>query len=159
MKWNELNQSILEIDFDWTFWNERGSLTFRRFGISKYHQCSILRNTFQCYRTRIKETISFRIDNGCEIWKIYIQSFRIISLVLLDNGCEIWKIYIQSFRIISLVLRIVNEHDESCLPFSAQLPSVRDCNDGRSIQIISFTFIQYFQLLLRKNHGIPNHPM
>ena len=137
MKWNELNQSILEIDFDWTFWNERGSLTFRRFGISKYHQCSILRNTFQCYRTRIKETISFRIDNGCEIWKIYIQSFRIISLVL----------------------RIVNEHDESSLPFSAQLPSVRDCNDGRSIQIISFTFIQYFQLLLRKNHGIPNHPM
>ena len=137
MKWNELNQSILEIDFDWTFWNERGSSTFRRFGISKYHQCSILRNTFQCYRTRIKETISFRIDNGCEIWKIYIQSFRIISLVL----------------------RIVNEHDESSLPFSAQLPSVRDCNDGRSIQIISFTFIQYFQLLLRKNHGIPNHPM
>ena len=129
MKWNELNQSILEIDFDWTFWNERGSLTFSRFGISKYHQCSILRNTFQCYRTRIKETISFRIDNGCEIWKIYIQSFRIISLVL------------------------------PSLPFSAQLPSVRDCNDGRSIQIISFTFIQYFQLLLRKNHGIPNHPM
>ena len=28
-------QSILEIDFDRTFWNELGSLTFRRFGMSK----------------------------------------------------------------------------------------------------------------------------
>ena len=54
----------------------------------------------------------------------------------------------KSFRIISLVLRIVNEHDESLkLPISARQPSVMDCNDGRSIEIISFEFIQYFRLL------------
>ena len=38
-EWNQINQSILEIDFDRTSWNGRsyrlsGSLTFRRFGIS-----------------------------------------------------------------------------------------------------------------------------
>ena len=46
----------------------------------------------------------------------------------------------QSFPIISLVLRIINEHDESSLPQSASKPSVMDCDDERSIQIISFTF-------------------
>ena len=62
--------------------------------------------------------------------------------------------------IISLLLRIVNEHDESFhLPSSAHLPSVMDCNDGRSITIISFEFIQYFQLLLMRNHGMHNHLM
>ena len=45
-EWNQINQTILEIDFDRTSWNETGSLTFRWFGISKYHQCSIFRNTF-----------------------------------------------------------------------------------------------------------------
>ena len=55
-------------------------------------------------------------------------------------------------RINSLLLRIINEHDESFnLPLSAHLPSVMDCNDGRSIQIISFEFIQYFPLLLINN--------
>ena len=34
-EWNQINQTLLEIDFDRTFWNEWGSLTFRRFGISK----------------------------------------------------------------------------------------------------------------------------
>ena len=63
-EWNQINQTILEIDFDRTSSNERGSLTFRRFGISKYHQCSIVRNTFQCHWTAIFETISSRID-GC----------------------------------------------------------------------------------------------
>ena len=66
---NQINQSILEIDFDRTFWNGRsyrspGSSTFRRYGISKYDQCSIFRNTFQCHWTRIFETISVRMD-GC----------------------------------------------------------------------------------------------
>ena len=42
----ETNQTILEIDFDRTFLNDQGRLTFRRFGISKYHQYSIIRNTF-----------------------------------------------------------------------------------------------------------------
>ena len=102
------------------------SLTFWRFGISKYHQYSIFRNTFQCHWTRIIETTSSRIVNGCQIWKIYIQSFRIISLLL----------------------RIINEHESSFLPQSAYQPSVMDCNDGRSIQIISFKFIHYFRLLL-----------
>ena len=45
-----IKQAILEIDFDRTSWNETGdSLTFRRFGISKYHQYSIFGNTFQCH--------------------------------------------------------------------------------------------------------------
>ena len=64
-EWNQINQTILEIDFDWTHQNEKGRLTFWRFGISKYDQCSIFRNTFQCHWTRLTETISFRIDNGC----------------------------------------------------------------------------------------------
>ena len=65
-EWNQINQTILEIDFDRTYWNETGSLTFRRFGISKYHQYSIFKNTFQCHGTRIIETTSqSRIDNGC----------------------------------------------------------------------------------------------
>ena len=69
-EWNQINQTILEIDFDRTYWNGRssqssGSSTFRRFGISKYDQYSIFRNTFQCHWTRIKETKSVRIDNGC----------------------------------------------------------------------------------------------
>ena len=34
-----------------------------------------------------------------------------------------------------------------------------DCNDGRSIQIISFKFIQYFQLLLKMIHRMHNHLM
>ena len=45
-----IKQAILEIDFDRTHQNEKGgSLTFRRFGISKYNQYSIFRNTFQCH--------------------------------------------------------------------------------------------------------------
>ena len=64
------------------------------------------------------------------------------------------------FEIISLVLRIVNEHESSFhLPSSAQLPSVMDCNDGRSIQIISFEFIQYFRLLLIRIYRMHNHLM
>ena len=48
---NQANQSLLLIDFDWTFWNGLypdlgGKLTFWRFGISKYDQYSILRYTF-----------------------------------------------------------------------------------------------------------------
>ena len=66
---------------------------------------------------------------------------------LLQNG---WMLDLEDLHsiisIISLVLRIVNEH-ESPLPQSAPIPSVMDCNDGRSIQIISFEFIQYFRLL------------
>ena len=57
---NQINQTILEIDFDRTFRNESGSLTFWRFGISKYYQYSIFRNTFQCHYTRITETNSYR---------------------------------------------------------------------------------------------------
>ena len=70
-EWNQIKssmQAILEIVLDWTLWNGRpqppGSLTFRRFGISKYNQYSIFRNTFQCHWTRFIETIYFRID-GC----------------------------------------------------------------------------------------------
>ena len=60
IKSNQINQTILEIDFDRTHSNDRGSSTFWRFGISKYYQYSIFRNTFQCHYTRIIETKSFR---------------------------------------------------------------------------------------------------
>ena len=63
-EWNQINQAILEIDFDRTSWNELGRLTISRYGISKYDQYSIFRNTFQCHWTRIFETISVRIY-GC----------------------------------------------------------------------------------------------
>ena len=64
------------------------------------------------------------------------------------------------FEFISLLLRIVNEHELSySFPSSAHLPSVMDCNDGRSIQIISFKFIQYFRLLLMENNGMHHHLM
>ena len=69
------NQFILDIDFDRTSWNELGRLTFRRFGISKYIQYSIFRNTFQNHVMKKTETTSLGID-GCEFWKIYILSFR-----------------------------------------------------------------------------------
>ena len=39
MSMNEIKsikQSILEIDFDWSSWNDKGRSTFSRFGISKY---------------------------------------------------------------------------------------------------------------------------
>ena len=59
-----------------------------------------------------------------------------------------------------LLLRIVNEHEESLNPpISAQLPSVMDCNDGRSIQIISFEFIQYSRLLLMRILGMQHYLM
>ena len=32
-------------------------------------------------KTRITETPSFRIANGCSIWQIHIQSFRSISII------------------------------------------------------------------------------
>ena len=106
-----------------------GKLTFRRLRISRYYQFTIIRYTFQCYYTSIIKTISFRIDNGCKIWKIYILSFPNISLVL----------------------RIVNEHDLSLhLPPSANSPSVMDCNNGRSMTLIPFKFTKYFPLLLIK---------
>ena len=63
-EWNQINQSLLEIDFHRTFSNDQGRLTFWRFGISKYDQYSLFRNTFQCHWTRPIETISSRID-GC----------------------------------------------------------------------------------------------
>ena len=62
--WNQINQSILEIDFHWTFWNALGRLTVWRFGISKYDQYPIFRNTFQCHITNPRECTSLRID-GC----------------------------------------------------------------------------------------------
>ena len=62
--------------------------------------------------------------------------------------------------IISFLLRIISEHDAkwSC-PSIAACPSVMDCNDGRSITIISFEFIQYFRLLLMTNSGMHDNLM
>ena len=57
---NQINQTILEIDFDRTFSNESGSSTFWRFGISKYYQYSIFRNTCQCHYMAIIKTASYK---------------------------------------------------------------------------------------------------
>ena len=56
------SHNLLEIDFDRTYSNETGSLTYWRFGISTYDQYSIFGNTFQCHWTSIIETILWRID-------------------------------------------------------------------------------------------------
>ena len=64
-EWNQIYRTILEIDFDWTYPNDQGRSTFWRFGITKYDQYSIFRNTFQCHWTRTPETMSFRTDDGC----------------------------------------------------------------------------------------------
>ena len=118
-----------------TLINEPGRLTFLRFGISICNQYSIFRYTFQFYCSRIFKTFSTQIHYGFQIWKIYIQSFQINSLIL----------------------RIVNEHDSSFLiPWSEHLPRSIDCNDGRSISIISLKFIQYFRLLLIMINGMYN---
>ena len=63
-EWNQINQTILEIDFDRTFTNEYDRSTFWRLEISKCHQYSIFRNTFQCHWTRVIETQPFR-SYGC----------------------------------------------------------------------------------------------
>ena len=135
---NQINQTLLAIDFDLTYRNDLGNLTYSRFGISINNQYLIIKNTFQCHYTRITETIpSFRYD-----------------------GCQIWKIYIHSFPINSRLLRIVNEQNSSfLLPPSAYPPSVMDRNDGRSIAIISVKFILYFRLLFLQMPQIHNHLM
>ena len=63
-KWNQFDQTILDIDFDWTLWNEIYLLTYWRFGISKYDQYSIFRNTLKCQYTKTIKIVYFRID-GC----------------------------------------------------------------------------------------------
>ena len=109
-----------------------------RFGTSKNNYSQNSKITFQCYFSRIFETFSiYRID-----------------------GFKNRKIYIQLIRIISLLLRIVKEHDSSfLLPCSVYLPSVMDCNDGRSFQIILFQFKQYFQSLLIMIHEMRHYLM
>ena len=58
----------------------------------------------------------------------------------------------------SFILRIINEHDSSSyFPHSAAQPSVTDCNDGRSIEIISFKFIQYYRAQLIKNNRMHDY--
>ena len=62
--------------------NESSKLIFwNRFGISNYHPYSLFRSTYNVTKTRITETPSFRIANGCSIWQIHIQSFRSISII------------------------------------------------------------------------------
>ena len=96
-EWNQINQTILEIDFDRTYSNERGSLTFWRFGISKYDQYSILRNTFQCHWTSTIETTHCRI-NGFKLWQIYwnhLESHQsYLSMLMNRNNHFFQKVHI-----------------------------------------------------------------
>ena len=128
-EWNTIIQTILDTDFFWQYLNESGRLTNWRFGISECYQYIVFGHTFQCHWTRPIETICFRID-----------------------GCQIRKIYILSFRLISLLLRIITEQELSLLPPRADQPSWIDCNDGRSRSIISFRFTQYYRFLLISTH-------
>ena len=74
---NSIHQSILEIDFDrTTHRNEYCRLTFWTLGISKNDQYSVLRNTFQCHRKRILETMSSNIRDRSQTWKIYKPHFK-----------------------------------------------------------------------------------
>ena len=63
------------------------------------------------------------------------------------------------FEAISSLLCIINEHNLSSLPLSEPRPSAMDCNDGRSIEIITYDFIQYFRLLLIRKQKMHNYLM
>ena len=44
-----VNQLILVMDFESTFWNELGRSTLSIFGISMSHQILMIGTTFQCH--------------------------------------------------------------------------------------------------------------
>ena len=91
-KSHEIN-SILFIN-NTLFWfrsnillNESSRLTFwNRFGISNYNPYSLFRSTYNVTKTRITDTTSFRIANGCSIWQIHIQSFQ--SILIITSHCQ-----------------------------------------------------------------------
>ena len=58
---------------DWHFETDMEYLT-----TIPIHYLDLLTNVT---KTRITETPSFRIANGCSIWQIHIQSFRTISII------------------------------------------------------------------------------
>ena len=58
---------------DWHFESDLEYLT-----TIPIHYLDLLTNVT---KTRITETPSFRITNGCSIWQIHIQSFRSISII------------------------------------------------------------------------------
>ena len=101
-KSHEIN-SILFIN-NTLFWfllnillNKFSSLTFwNRFGISNYPY-SLFRSTYNVTKTRITETPSFRIADGCSIWQIHIQSFQSISII--TSHCQRTGIIIPSFSL------------------------------------------------------------
>ena len=90
--------------------------------------------------------MSLHEDNG---------NYNTQKLLMLD----LEDLHSKSFRINSFILRSVNEQELPSIPSSAHGPSRMDCNDGRSRSIISFKFIQYFLLLLRRNNRMHDHLM
>ena len=84
------------------------------------------------------------------------RNSNLMKLLMLD----LEDLQSKSFPINSLILRSVNEVEpSSALPTSASKPSRMDCNDGRSTSIISFEFIQYFQLLLIRIYQMHDYLM
>ena len=75
--------TILYFDFDWTY-SEMNPVNWHFVTDLEYlttipiHYLDLLTNVT---KTRITETPSFRIENGCSIWQIHIQSFRSISII------------------------------------------------------------------------------
>ena len=131
MKSNEIKKAILVIDFDWTFWNDPGSLTVWRFGIP---------NSINPQSWDILSNVTLRGYEKLPSYKIMVIDFRL--------GRSIFN----HFRSI-FILRIVNEHDSLRLfPWSVYLSSWMDRNDGRSRLIRLFKFIQHFQSLCVRNH-------
>ena len=75
--------TILYFDFDWTFsymnpvdWHFETDLEYLT--TIPIHYLDLLTNVT---KTRITETTSIRIANGCSIWQIHIQSFQSISII------------------------------------------------------------------------------
>ena len=125
-KWYIVNRTILEMDVVSTSSNELGKYTYWRLGISIFFQI--------LFTSPILSNVTERghSKHSPPELLIYVRLGR--STTIIFNY--------------SFLLRIINEQDESFLPWSAQVPRKMDSNNGRSTQIISFQFHCNFQLLL-----------
>ena len=143
-----MNFAILEIDIDLTFQNNWW-LTFCRFGISKNinaNKYEILSNVTIRTHSKLsplelimelrfgRSTLSsyhFTITSHCQ-WTGFTRNKERIEIGLKVQGMRCYIL----LPLISKVLFLSYTNDSSNFPRSVQSPSVMDCNEGRSIQII-----------------------
>ena len=109
---------------DWHFETDMEYLT-----TIPIHYLDLLTNVT---KTRITETPSFRIANGCSIWQIHIQSFQSISLLL----------------------RIINEQESSSSPIFLPYLTVSDITNHTFLIIDSFYYHSIIHRLM--DHWLPN---